>query len=99
MKTKILLFSILSIASVNVSAFTGALMGGGVGAAVVGTAANLITGVVQDKKLKDYKRKISCQLDGKKIANWDQPFNLPTLDIESARKEYYAKKNGIIAKR
>ena len=83
---------ISGLAGKAVSNLGGAAIGGVGGGAVAGVATNLITGVVQERNLEKYKEQIRCELNGQKIASWDKPFNLPKLDLESARKEYYSKK-------
>ena len=108
MKNILKISFVIMLVSINAPAFVGAIagsvvknlggaaIGGGAGAAITGTTTNLITGVIQDRKLEKYKQQINCQLNGEKIANWDQPFNLPILDIDSARAEYYAKKKIVV---
>ncbi|MBN2780029.1 MAG: hypothetical protein JXQ74_03075 [Alphaproteobacteria bacterium] len=93
MKKYLIIFVVLLFSATGSEAILGALLGGGGGGALIGTATNLITGKIQEKKMDDYKNQISCIYGGQKVAGWDGTFMIPELDLETARKQYYAGKN------
>lgn len=74
----------------------GALIGGAAGGGIVGGLTNFVTKKIQDKRQDTMEERIGCYepKTGQKIAKIEEVISLPQLDLERARKEYYATKHG-----
>ena len=80
---------------ISSSAFAQLGLIAGAVSAVAGTATNIITKKVQEKKQERILGASGCYdpVTNKKITDIDGAIVLPALDIKSARKEYYSKKH------
>ncbi len=85
---KIIFISIFFIAQ-SLFAQWGAII---TGAATV--AAPLVQKGLDKRKEKKMLKNAGCfDEKNQKIAEWEEHFTIPALDLETARKQYYANKN------